>query len=69
MMAAPAVVEQPTKAPPWDARCEACGGWIATVSGGASWVRVKCMNWRVNRTLSENRRCPKYGQTQTIHIR
>lgn len=59
----------PSKAPPWDARCSACGGWIATAPGEAPWVRAKCMNWRVTRTVGSDRKCRLYNQSQMVHRR
>lgn len=47
------------KPAPREARCKACGEWVATASSGAAWVRGRCMN----------RRCKKYGEGQTIHFR
>ena len=47
------------KAPPKEARCKACGEWVATASAGSTWVRGRCMN----------KRCRKYGEGQTIHLR
>lgn len=41
---------------PWDVRCKGCGGWIASASGDARWIRARCIN----------RRCPKYGQPQEV---
>jgi hypothetical protein len=47
------------KAPPKEARCFACGGWIASAPGSTTWVKARC----------GNKRCPKYGEGQTIHLR
>lgn len=57
--------EQPTvpKPPPQEARCRACGGWIATVPAGTAWARGRCFN-RVN-----GRDCRLYGQGQTVKLR
>ena len=65
MMTAPGRTTAPAQ--PWDARCRACGGWIATAPSPATWVRAKCMNWRASRTLGTDRRCPLYNQSQTVH--
>jgi hypothetical protein len=54
------------KAHPWPAYCQACGQWVATVPPGAAWVQAKCQNWRVNRQVAPSRRCPRYGEMQTI---
>jgi hypothetical protein len=62
-------VEDDPGAVPWDARCAACGGWIATVPGAARWVRAKCMNWRAHASGRSERRCQKYGVGQTVHKR
>jgi hypothetical protein len=52
---APAAVKQP----PRDARCSQCGEWIGTAPAGTKWLRGRC----------GNRRCPKYGAGQTVHLR
>lgn len=66
MMPAIAQAEQP-KALPWDARCRACGTWLAAVPGCSEWVRVRCGNRRYNG--QEGRKCPLYAQQQTVKIR
>lgn len=60
------VCEQPLALPrpaPLEARCRACGGWIATVPAGTPWARGRCFN-RV-----QGRDCRLYGQGQTIQLR
>jgi hypothetical protein len=47
------------KAPPREARCAMCGEWIMTVPAATTWARGRC----------GNRRCPKYGEGQTVHLR
>ena len=47
------------KAPPRDARCSACGGWIMTVPGGTLWGKGRC----------GNRRCRLYGEPQRFSFR
>lgn len=69
MMTADRLAEQQPKAPPWQARCAACGEWVATVPSGALWVQAKCQNWRVNRDVAPDRKCPLYGKMQTLHKR
>lgn len=47
------------KAPPRDARCDGCGGWIATVPPGTTWCSGRC----------GNRRCRLYGAAQRFTFR
>lgn len=47
------------KAPPREARCRACGGWIASAPAATTWVKARC----------GNKRCRLYGEGQTIHLR
>jgi hypothetical protein len=47
------------KPPPREARCAVCGEWMATAPAGTKWVRGRC----------GNRRCRKYGEGQTVHLR
>lgn len=51
------------KAPPVEARCRACGGWISTVPAGTPWVRGRCFN------RQDGRDCSLKGQGQTIKLR
>lgn len=51
------------RVPPIEARCSACGGWVATVPAGVPWVRGRCYN-RI-----DHRDCRLYGRGQTIHLR
>lgn len=46
------------KAPPREARCRQCGGWIATAPAATKWLRGRCMN----------RRCKLYGDGQTVKL-
>jgi hypothetical protein len=62
MMAAPRT-DQP-KAPPWEARCKSCGGWVGTVPAGTAWFRGRCGNRSV--LGQPGRKCALYGQTQTF---
>jgi hypothetical protein len=69
VMTAERLAEGLVKAYPWQARCTACGEWVATVPAGALWVQAKCQNWRVNREIASDRKCPLYGKMQTLHKR
>lgn len=55
--------EAGTREPPKEARCQACGGWIATVPAGTTWARGRCHN-RVG-----GKDCRMYGKGQTVHLR
>lgn len=58
---------QPSRVPPWEARCRACGGWVGTVPGGTPWFRGRCGNRQM--AGMAGRRCPQYGVTQTFKAR
>ncbi len=47
------------KAPPKDARCAACGGWIVTVPPGTTWATGRC----------GSKRCRLYGEKQRFTFR
>jgi len=47
------------KAPPRDARCAACGGWIVSVPSGTTWATGRC----------GNRRCRLYNAKQRFSFR
>lgn len=59
----PASAMPPPPSPPWEARCSACGGWLATVPAGTSWVRARCGNRQVGGI--PGRKCPLYAQSKT----
>lgn len=67
MMVDHAPAETCRRSPPWQARCRACGAWIATSPGDTPWVQTACFNWRVNREIAADRKCPLYGKMQTVH--
>jgi len=48
----------PPRAPPAEARCRACGGWLGTVPAGTRWLRTRCLD----------RRCALHGVAQTVHL-
>jgi hypothetical protein len=62
-MTAERLADAPVKPPPVEARCAACGGWIATVPAGTPWARGRCYN-RIN-----GHACRLYGRGQTVHLR
>jgi hypothetical protein len=63
MMATERLADVPVKAPPVEARCGACGGWVGTVPAGTAWMRGRCYN------RTEGHDCRLYGKGQTIHLR
>lgn len=56
---APTAEPSTPKPAPVEARCAACGEWLSTVPPGTTWVRARCIN----------RRCRRYGEGQTVHLR
>lgn len=53
------LAEQQAQAPPLEARCQGCGGWLSTVPAGTPWVRARC----------GNKRCRLYGDGQMIRFK
>lgn len=66
-MTADRLAEHQPKPYPWPAHCRVCRTRIAVVPGTASWVQATCFNWRANREIAPDRKCPLYGKMQTVH--
>lgn len=58
------VEQRAPKAPPVEARCRACGGWLATVPAGTLWARGRCFNGRTQ--IATGKKCELYGVGQTV---
>ncbi len=48
------LLEAPARS--WEAKCRACGHWMATAPDGTAWQKSRC----------HDRRCREYGKPQKV---